>query len=148
MKTGLNRNRIGDIIVHEDGAYIVVLNENAEYIADFLKDCIRFSKSKIEIIDYTEIKTREREFEEIKVSVSSMRLDGIVSEIAKISRKNAIELLNAEKVFINDRIETKSAKEVKEKDILAIRGSGKFIIGEILGSNKKGKLIVAVKKYK
>src|SRR5699024_2440574 len=31
MKTGLNRNRIGDIIVHEDGAYIIVLKENAEY---------------------------------------------------------------------------------------------------------------------
>jgi len=148
MKTGLNRNRIGDIIVHEDGAYIVVLSENVEYIADFLKGCIRFSKSNIEIIDYADIKTRKIEFEEIKISVSSMRLDGIVSEIARISRKNAIELLDTEKVFVNDRVETKSTKEVKEKDVLAIRGSGKFIIDEILGSNKKGKTIVAVKKYK
>ena len=44
MKTGLNRNRIGDIIVHEDGADVVVLKENADYIVRFLKDLVRFNK--------------------------------------------------------------------------------------------------------
>ena len=148
MKTGLNRNRIGDIIVHEDGAYIIVLNENAEYIAEFLKGIIKFSKSQIEVVEYYEIKTKEIELEEKQITVASMRLDNIVAETIRISRSKAEELINAEKVYINTKVETKGAKNVGSGDVLAIRGKGKFIIGEILGNNKKGKMIVEVKKYK
>lgn len=148
MKTGLNRNRIGDIIVHEDGAYIIVLKENAEYIAEFLKEIIKFSKSQIEVVEYYEIKTKEIEFEEKQITVASMRLDNIVAETIKISRSKTEELIKAEKVFINTKVETKGTKNVGSGDVLAIRGKGKFIIGEILGNNKKGKMIVEVKKYK
>lgn len=148
MKTGLNRNRIGDIIVHEDGAYIIVLKENAEYIAEFLKGIIKFSKSQIEVVEYYEIKTKEIELEEKQITVASMRLDNIVAETIKISRSKTEKLIKEEKVFINTKVETKGAKNVGSGDVLAIRGKGKFIIGEILGNNKKGKIIVEVKKYK
>lgn len=148
MKTGLNRNRIGDIIVHENGAYIIVLEENAEYIKDFLKELTRFAKADVEVIDYTEIEIREAEFDEIQITVSSWRLDNIVSEMINLSRSKTEELLQTEKVFVNSRVETKGSKLVKVKDIIAVRGKGKFIIAEELGTNKKGKNIVLIKKYK
>ena len=148
MKTGLNRNRIGDIIVHENGAYIIVLEENAEYIKDFLKELTRFAKADVEVIDYTEIEIREAEFDEIQITVSSWRLDNIVSEMINLSRSKTEELLQTEKVFVNSRVETKGSKLVKVKDIIAVRGKGKFIIAEELGTNKKEKNIVLIKKYK
>ena len=148
MKTGLNRNRIGDIIVHENGAYIIVLEENAEYIKDFLKELTRFAKADVEVIDYTEIEIREAEFDEIQITVSSWRLDNIVSEMINLSRSKTEELLQTEKVFVNSRVETKGSKLVKVKDIIAVRGKGKFIIAGELGTNKKGKNIVLIKKYK
>ncbi len=148
IKTGLNRNRIGDIFVHEDGADVVVLKENADYIVRFLKELVRFNKAQVEVISYTDMEIKEPEFDEINISVSSMRLDNVVSEIARTSRNKAEELLLNEKVFVNSKQETKSAKLVKENDVLAIRGSGKYIICELLGNNKKGKYIVKVKKYK
>ncbi len=148
MKTGLNRNRIGDIIVHDDEAYIVVLEENALYIANFLKDIIKFNKSQIEVINYQDIKVKVQEFEKSQITISSMRLDNIVSEIAKLSRGKADELLLSEKIFVNSKVETKSSKNIQKGDILVIRGKGKFLIEEIIGNNKKGKNIVLVKKYK
>lgn len=148
MQTGLNRNRIGDIAVHEDRAYIIVLKENAEYIKGFLKELTRFNKSKIEIVDFEEIEIKEQEFEEIKINISSARLDNFVSEIAKISRKKAEEILLEEKVFINSKIETKGSKIVKENDILVVRGKGKFIISEITQNTKGNKIIANIKKYK
>lgn len=148
MKTGLNRDRIGDIIVHDDKAYIIVLKENAEYIADFLKSLTRFSKSKICIIDFDEIELKVQEYEEIKIAISSMRIDSIVSEIIKSSRKKAGELIVGEKVYVNAKIENKLSKLLNQGEILAIRGSGKYIISELLGTNKKGKQIILVKKYK
>ena len=148
MQAGLSRNRIGDIIVHEDKAYIIVLSENANYIVDFLKGISKFAKSKIDIVNYTEIKIKEAEFEELKISVSSMRLDSIISEIVKVSRSKAEILLSEEKIFVNAKYETKGAKLLKENDILAIRGKGKFIIGQIICENRKGRTVISVKKYK
>ena len=148
MKAGLNRNRIGDINVSEKGAYIFVLEENARYIVDSLKDFTRLNKANIEIINYTEAKLKEQEFEEIHISVQSMRIDSIVSELIKTSRSKTNELLLGEKVFVNTKCETKPSKLLKENDILAIRGAGKFIVCECIGNNKKGKMIVEMKKYK
>lgn len=148
MQTGLNRNRIGDIIVHKEMAYIVVLKENAAYIVDFLKGLTRFSKAEVKEISYDKIKVKEPEFDIITATISSMRLDNIVSELAKISRAKSEELILEEKVFVNSKCEIKVSKEIKEKDILAIRGRGKFIIDKVAGNNKKGKIIVEIKKYK
>lgn len=148
MRTGLNRDRIGDIIVHEDKAYIIVLSENAVYIADYLKGLTGFIKSEISIIDYDEIELKPQEFEEIKITIPSMRLDSIISEIIRYSRNKTEELIKEEKVYINAEIETKSSKLLKEGDILAIRGKGKYIVSEIIGNNKKGKIILRIKKYK
>lgn len=148
MQTGLNRNRIGDIIVHEDKAYILVLEENAEYIASSLKDCKQFKKAKIEIQNFKEIELKEQEFDEMVIRVSSMRLDCVISEIAKVSRAKAETLITEEKVFVNAKCETKGSKNVKENDVLAIRGKGKFIIFEIIGSKKNGKIVLKVGKFK
>lgn len=147
MKFGLVRERIGNIIVHEDGAYIIVLKENAEYLRDSLKELIRFRKSEIDVIDINEIKLSPIKFEDIKISISSNRLDNLVSEISKISRSQTEELLKNEKISINAKIETKASKEIKTGDILVIRGKGKFRVNEFLGTNKKGKIVVGILKY-
>ena len=147
MKLGLVRERIGNIIVHDNGAYIIVLKENAEYLKNSLKELIRFRKAEIEVIDINEIELTPMKFEEFKISISSNRLDNFVAEISKISRSKAEELLKNERISINSKVETKSSKEIKKGDILVIRGKGKFKIGEFLGINKKGKLLVEILKY-
>lgn len=148
MSFGLVRERIGDIIVHEDSAYIIVLEENATYLKSSFEYEKRFKKAKISIIDISEIKTKKVEFEEITISVNGVRLDSVISEIIKTSRRIAQEYLEEEKVSINYVIETKATKAIKEKDILIIRGKGKFIVDEFLGKNKKDKQIIKIKKYK
>ncbi len=147
MSFGLERDRIGDIIVYNDLAYIIVLAENAKYIKNSFEFEKRFKKAKISIIDINEIQTKPIEFEEINISVNSIRLDSVISEVLHTSRKIAQELLENEKISINYLIETKSSKTVKEKDILIIRGNGKYIINEFLGKNKKGKELIQIKKY-
>ena len=148
MSFGVVRERMGDIIVHEDSAYIIVLEENANYLKTSFEYEKRFKKTKISIIDVHEIKTKPIEFEEIIISVNSVRLDSIISEIIKTSRRIAQEFLEEEKVSINYAVETKPTKTIKEKDILIIRGKGKFIVDEFIGKNKKGKEIIKIKKYK
>lgn len=148
MQFGLERERIGDIIVYEDEAYVIVLSENAQYIKDSLQTTKKFKKSKIEIIDIVEMKVKKPEFEEIKISVNSQRLDNFISEICKISRSETTRLIASELVSINCKIETKQTKTVETGDVLIIRGKGKFIVSDFLDINRKGKQVVIVKKYK
>lgn len=148
MQFGLTRERIGDIIVHDDKAYILILQENAEYIKDSLLATSKFKKSKIEIIDINDIEAKQVEFEEIKITINSPRLDNFVSEIAKTSRTETTKLIESELVSINCKVETRQSKTVEQGDVLIIRKKGKFIVDEFKHINKKGKQIVIIKKYK
>ena len=148
MQFGLERERVGDIIVYADKAYVIVMEENAEYIKDSLLTTSKFKKSKIEIIDINEIEVKEKEFEEIKITINSPRLDNFVSEITKTSRNETSKLIESEQVYVNCQIETRQSKTIEPGDILAIRRSGKFIVYEFKNINRKGKQIVIIKKYK
>lgn len=147
MKLGLERERFGDIICFDDEAYIIVLSENVEYIKENLSHLTKFKKSKIEIIDIDELKTKPKEFEEIKVVIASNRLDNFVAELAKASRGKAEEYILSERVFVNEMLELKVSKKIKVKDKITIRGKGKFIIDEFIGTNKKEREIYLIKKY-
>lgn len=148
MKLGLERERFGDIIVFEDEAYIIVLKENAEYIRENLSHLTRLKKSSIEIKEVVEIRVKPQEYEEIRIVISSERLDNFVAELAKCSRKIAEEYILSERVLVNNQLETKNSKQIKEKDVITIRGKGKYVVDEFAGTNKKERKIYIIKKYK
>lgn len=147
MKIGLERERFGDIICFESEAYILVLNENAEYIKESLRNLVKFKKAQIDVINIEEIKIKPREFEEIKIIIPSNRLDNFVAELSKSSRGKAEEYILGERVLVNNITELKNSKKIKIGDIITIRGKGKFIIEEFIGTNKKEKEMYLVKKY-
>ena len=76
-----------------------------------------------------------------------MRLDNIVAELARCSRGKANEILEQERVLVNYEIVQKSSKEIKQNDVITIRGKGRFIVKEIIGNTKKGRIIVNVEGF-
>ena len=147
MRVGLGRERIGDIIVYENEAYIIVFKENATYIKNSLQEFTRFKKSQIEIIDVNEIKSKSPQLMPTEIHVSSNRLDSIVSEIARTSRSKADELIKNERVSINCKYEHKCSKQLNVGDIIIVRGSGKYILDNIKENSKTKRLIMTLKKY-
>lgn len=127
MKLGIKREKFGDILVKEKGADVIVLKEVSEYLKTGIADLTRFRKSRIEIIDISEIENVETEFEEIKIIVSSNRLDNFVSELARCSRSQAEVIIEEQRVFVNSELCYKTSKKINEGDIITIRGKGKFI---------------------
>ena len=147
VKVGIKREKVGDIIVSLDGADIIVAKEIGAYLKDGLKELTRFSKSIFEIHKIEELNIVPPSIEYINIIIPSMRMDSIVSEIVRTSRSKAIELINAERVFINSELATKNAKALKEGDFITVRGKGKFKVSKILNSTKKGNLVVEIEKY-
>lgn len=148
MKLGIKREKIGDIIVTDYGADIVVLKEVCDILLNGLKDLTRFRKAIIEEHSIFDITKTKNEFQDISIIVSSLRLDSFVSEIARSSRSKAIELINEGRVFLNHINEFKIDKKINVSDIITIRGKGKFIFESIQKNTKSGRLLVNLKKYK
>ena len=76
-----------------------------------------------------------------------MRLDAIIAELANCSRNNASEIIENQRVFVNYENEVRNTKIVNEDDVIVIRGKGKFLIKQIYGTTKKGKIAINVEHY-
>lgn len=147
MKLGIKREKIGDIITFAEGADIIVLNETIEFVKNNLTSLTRFSKSSIEIKGLEYLHNPEIKIETIQIIVASLRIDNIVSELARTSRTKAEEIISAGRVFVNFESTTKDSKILKEADIITIRGKGRFKIIKVEGNTKKGRLVISVEKY-
>lgn len=147
VKLGLKREKVGDILVFDDGADIVTINEFADILSTQLGTLTRFQNSKLVPLGLEQIRTRQIKVEETKIIVPSLRLDNFVSDLAKTSRSKATEIISQERVFINGKNETKPSKQIKKDDIITIRGKGRFIIKDFVGNTRSGRIIALVEKY-
>ena len=147
VKLGLKREKVGDILVSDTGADIIVMEDFSEILKKELPSLTRFENSKIEIIELKDLRKKEIKIEDIKIIVPSLRLDNIVSDLARTSRSKAKQIIEQERVFINGQNETKLSKQIKLNDIITIRGKGRFVIKEFEGTTRSGRAVIVVEKY-
>lgn len=147
VKLGLKREKVGDIIVYEEGADIITLESFANILKQQLPTLTRFEDSKVVIEEVQNLQKREVKVETIKIIVPSLRLDNFVSDLARTSRSKANQIIEQERVFINGQNEVKSSKQLKLNDVITIRGKGRFIIQEFAGTTRSGRTIVVIEKY-
>lgn len=147
IKVGIKREKVGDILTSIDGADIIVSKEMISYLDTSLRELTRFSKSHFDVCKIQELNIAPVNTEIINIIIPSMRMDSIVSEVIRTSRSKAIEIINSERVFINNELAIKNSKMLKESDMITVRGKGRFKIKQILNSTKKGNLVLEIEKY-
>lgn len=147
MKLGIKREKIGDIIVFNDSADIIVKSDICEYIFENLKALTRFSKATFSIENISNLRKPQINVETKRITVSSIRLDNVVSEIANCSRTEASNLIKEQRVYINYEKEDRNSRFLNENDIIVLRGKGKFKISKMLGETKKGKVALEIEHY-
>ena len=147
MKLGIKREKIGDILVRNDGADIIVQEDMVNYLLSNIKQLTRFQKSKINSKEIFELEAVSIKMEITTVIVTQLRLDTIISAILHVSRTKANEIIEQERVLVNYETKSKNSVVLKQGDLLTIRGKGKFKIGEIISQTSKGKIRVEVGKY-
>lgn len=72
-------------------------------------------------------------------TVSSMRLDTVVSSVFKISRQRAKQMIESGKVKLNWVELSRPDFEIGLLDIVSVRGYGRLQVQEIEGKTKKDK---------
>ncbi|GAB6170351.1 YlmH/Sll1252 family protein [Clostridium carnis] len=145
MSLGIEREKIGDVLVKDNRAYVPVSDGISNYIIFNLQS---IGKVPVEINEITNIDILPNfDFKEEVIIIASLRIDSFVSKVSNISRTKALELIDNGKVLINYvRVKSKS-EEISKDTRITVRGIGKFIVGDIVGSTKSGKQRVMIKKY-
>ncbi len=144
MSLGIERETIGDIIIHEKSAYVYVLSSLKEEILSSL-DSIAHNKVKVSELPSL-ICPYAPKYIEKTISVPSNRLDAILSEVFPISRETAKKHIENGNVYASEHEVIKNDVSLKEGEAISLRGYGKFYYLKEVGISKKGKLRILVKK--
>ena len=141
---GLTREVIGDIIVG-DNNYIIVCSEIDRYITSNL---LMINKNSVTLEKVDNIEASIDNYVDLKIVIPSMRLDVVVSKAANVSREKAKEIICEKYVRVNGNTNTNNDYTVKINDVISITRVGRIIIDEIVGTSKKDKIILKIKKTK
>jgi len=141
---GIEREILGDIIVKENEAYVFVMSHITDFI---INNLIKVKNENVKVSKIEDFGVLPKlEFVKIQGTVQSLRLDSIVALFARSSRQNALELIMANKVFLNYIEAKKPSSLVKDGDIISVRGFGKGIIN-VGDYSRKGRIFVTINKY-
>lgn len=145
MGLGIKREMIGDILVGDDGAKVVVMADMADFILTQL-DKVGSERVEVSEADLETLEAPERKEREIRGTVMSLRLDAVASLAFSVSRTRMADWIRAEKVILNWEVQESPAKTIKEGDIMSIRGKGRAVLESLGGVSRKGRTGIVVKR--
>ncbi|HML37716.1 MAG TPA: YlmH/Sll1252 family protein [Bacillota bacterium] len=146
MGLGVKREMIGDILVREKGADIVIMKDMGDFLLYHYGKAGRTSL-KAEITSIDQIIVPENRVEEKRDTVASLRLDNLVSSSFSLSRGKAAEAIESGLVFVNGMQSLKTDRQMKEGDKLVLRGKGKVLLKEVGGVTRKDRTYIVLDKY-
>jgi len=138
MSLGIERGAVGDILVREDGADILVPCEMADYLVNELRSAGK-SMLEAERKELKDLILPVKEMKEKSDTVASPRLDNIVSSAFGLSRSKAVTAIKSGLVFVNHMEALKPSVMVGEGDEIVVRHKGRAILSEFGGKSKKGR---------
>lgn len=147
LALGINRDKIGDILIHENYAQIIVKNEISSFILMNLKK-VGNTNVRIKEIQVEDLSLGKTDYKEVFVVIPSLRLDTLISGAWNLSRKDSKRLIESGKVKVNWEPVEKVFKDIEEKDLISAKGYGRFILDLVDGITRKGNIKVDLKLLK
>ena len=100
LNLGIKREKIGDILIHDNFCQVVVSEDICDFIIINL-DKVSRNKVKVKEITVKDIVQSEHNFKEISFTVSSLRVDSIISGVYSLSRNDSVKLIKGERVNVD-----------------------------------------------
>ena len=145
MALGLKRELFGDILVG-DGRTAVFVTDTA---VPLVKEMTKVGSCGVTITDdFTDADIPIQEYDEIRSTVASLRLDSVISVGFRISREKAAELIRTKGVMHNRVMSCSPSDKVSEGDRFSVRGLGKIELSEVGDRSRKDRLFITVRKFR
>ena len=144
MNLGIKREKVGDIIIHENFCQVIVSADICDFVIMNLEKVSR-NNVKVKEISKNEIIYNPPNYKEISFTITSSRLDCVISGLYNISRQESMKFINGEKVQVNYEKIKSPSKEVRDDSLISVRGKGRAKITSIGELTKKGKIKIKAK---
>lgn len=141
---GIKREMLGDIMLQEDRAYVVCSKDVSNYM---LYNIERIGSIPVKAKLAEQVEATDEQEKIISATVASLRLDSIISAGFGLSRTKAAELIKSGRVRINWEEKDLTSKEIKQSDVISVRGKGRIILEAISGNTKKDRIKITIKKF-
>jgi len=145
LALGMRRDQIGDILVSEKSAQIVLLAGISEYIS-LNMERIGTAKVKITKEPLSALAACVSDLLTIRGNVPSLRLDNVASEGFSLSRSQITDLIRGGQVNLNYVQEQRPDHILKPGDLISLRGFGRLRFVSIDGKSKKDRFIITMEK--
>ncbi|AEH48669.1 RNA-binding protein [Parageobacillus thermoglucosidasius] len=136
MSLGLRRGKFGDILMKDEQIQFLAANEVADYIRLHLH-AIGKANVSVEKKPLTDIIKLEENWQDAMITVSSLRLDAILSQAFHASRQKIQSCIENGLVKVNWKIVDQAHFECRQGDVLSARGFGRCKIIAMDGKTKK-----------
>lgn len=139
----IKRELVGDILVTEGYAVVFVHETAAELVAAVDK----IGKVGVNCVKGITMPLPQQQTKRIDTTVSSLRLDCIVSAAVNTSREKSASLIKSGMVNADFSPCLNVSAEVHENMIISVRGSGRYRLSQISGETRKGRIRIVIEKY-
>jgi RNA-binding protein YlmH len=147
MSVGLKRGKFGDILLKDKRIQFFVCEDVSNYIAGQVQSIGKASVSLVKQNLENAIDSGEL-WEEEMITVSSLRLDNVLSGIHHLSRQKSQTFIGQGLVKVNWTVTESSSFECQMGDLISARGHGRVKILSIDGKTKKDKWRITIGKQK
>ena len=145
LALGIERSKIGDIVIRENVGYFFVKEEICEYILTSLER-VRRTDVKVSVSD-DDLGGELYKTERRRLLAQGERTDALIAKLFNISRDDSQALFKKGVVFADGRQLNSASYIPKENEVISVRGYGRFIYRGYSSLSKKGKLNIEVDLY-
>ncbi len=146
LALGIKREWLGDIVIQGDTAWVLCLPTVVPVLTEL--DHVGRCGVKAEEVPLEEVPPIRVQTRPVTFTVKSSRFDTVVGAMFGMSRTAASKLIQAGLAQLNYTECIKLDAEVKEGDVISLRGYGKGVLAETGGQSRKGRTFLTAEIYK
>lgn len=136
LSTGIDRNRIGDIITDGEQWHVMVDQVIHEFLIQQVTKIANVGVH-LDIIAPENVLNPVEEWDTQTVIASSLRLDTLIAKVYNFSRQRAKDTIAANLVKVNFVETLQPDLEIGVQDIVSVRKKGRFWVEAVEGTTKK-----------
>ncbi|WP_025027683.1 RNA-binding protein [Caldalkalibacillus mannanilyticus] len=140
---GIKREKFGDILLTDSAQQCLVSQDISSFVLLNLQQIHRYA-IQCESIPLHDIVPAIGEWKYKETTVSSLRLDVVLSELLSLSRAKVAPLIKGGRVKVNWKVTEHSSLQLEAGDIVSVKGFGRFLFSAIEGITKKQKFRVVL----
>lgn len=146
MGMGIVREKVGDLLVSENGCDLIVLDSVAQFLLQSWTDAGR-ARLAVSEIGPEDLRIPQARCEEVRDTVQTLRLDAVAATGFRLSRSKAAALIESGKVQVNWSDCLKPDRLLEQGDVVTARGLGKMELQEVGGVTRKGRTGIVIRRY-